>query len=117
MSNSAVVPALEAEENSTFTTEEEPKKVAEAAGPKQAKKSKKPKAPKKPKALKKPKSHPPITHMIMDAVKTLNKRRGSSISAIKAFIADKYKVDVKKLAPFIKKVLKRAVAKGELIAE
>merc|ERR1711972_963486 len=49
------------------------------------------------------------------AIKTLKERGGSSLQAIKKYIAANYKVDVDKLAPFIKKYLKNAVAKGVLV--
>lgn len=60
-------------------------------------------------------SHPPTSEMVNNAVKTLKERGGSSLQAIKKFIAANYKVDVEKLAPFIKKYLKSAVVKGVLI--
>lgn len=60
-------------------------------------------------------SHPPTADMVNNAVKTLKERGGSSLQAIKKFIAANYKVDVEKLAPFIKKYLKSAVVKGILI--
>lgn len=67
---------------------------------------------KKPKA--KP-SHPPTSEMVNTAIKTLKERGGSSLQAIKKYIAANYKVDVEKLAPFIKKYLKSAVTAGTLI--
>ena len=45
---------------------------------------------------------------------TLKERGGSSLQAIKKYLAAQYKADVEKLAPFIKKFLKSAVAKGQL---
>lgn len=68
--------------------------------------------------LKKPKSaptHPPTQQMVDAAIKTLKERGGSSLLAIKKYIAATYKVDVQKLAPFIKKYLKGAVASGKLV--
>ena len=53
--------------------------------------------------------------MVVNAVKTLKERGGLSLQAIKKFLAAQYKVDVEKLAPFIKKFLKSAVAKGKLL--
>lgn len=70
------------------------------------------------KTVKKPKakpSHPPTAEMVNNAVRTLKERGGSSLQAIKKFIAANYKVDVEKLAPFIKKYLRAAVTKGVLI--
>ena len=76
-----------------------------------------PKAPKV-KAAKKPAKkaeHPPVASMVTAAVKELKDRKGSSLAAIKKHIAANNKVDVAKLAPFIKKFLKKAVADGKLL--
>ncbi|CRL07065.1 CLUMA_CG020041, isoform A [Clunio marinus] len=67
------------------------------------------------KPKKAPKSHPPVSDMIVAAIRTLKERGGSSLQAIKKYLAAQYKVDVEKLAPFIKKYLKSAVAKGQLL--
>merc|ERR1711963_1270613 len=53
--------------------------------------------------------------MVLAAVKALKERNGSSLPAIKKYIAANYKVDTVKLAPFIKKALKSMVEKKELI--
>ncbi|XP_070498095.1 histone H1B-like [Chironomus tepperi] len=84
------------------------------ASPAKAKKEKKPKSD-KPKNPKAPRTHPPISEMVVNAVKTLKERGGSSLQAIKKFLVAQYKVDVDKLAPFIKKFLKSAVEKGQLL--
>ncbi|KAJ3631853.1 hypothetical protein MTP99_012958 [Tenebrio molitor] len=55
-------------------------------------------------------SHPPTPEMVNNAIKGLKERRGSSLQAIKKFVAANYKVDAEKVAPFIKKYLKDAVA-------
>merc|ERR1712183_273106 len=68
--------------------------------------------PKKAPAAKKPKAkptHPPASAMIAAAIKALKERNGSSLAAIKKYIAATYKVDVVKLAPFIRKALKKGV--------
>ena len=78
---------------------------AKPATPK-AKKASKPKA--------KP-SHPKTTVMVTAAIKALKERNGSSLPAIKKYIAANYKVDTVKLAPFIKKALKSLVEKKVLI--
>jgi histone H1/5 len=57
-------------------------------------------------------SHPPTPEMVNNAIKGLKERRGSSLQAIKKFVAANYKVDAEKVAPFIKKYLKGAVASG-----
>ncbi|CAK1596779.1 unnamed protein product [Parnassius mnemosyne] len=67
---------------------------------------------KKPKA--KP-THPKTSEMVTSAIKELKERSGSSLQAIKKYIAAQYKVDAEKLAPFIRKYLKSAVESGALI--
>lgn len=75
--------------------------------------------PKKSKAAasKKPRAkpaHPPTSDMVNAAIKNLKERGGSSLQAIKKYIAANYKVDAEKLAPFIRKYLKSAVVAGTL---
>lgn len=53
--------------------------------------------------------------MVYNAIKSLKERGGSSLQAIKKYIAANYKVDSEKHAPFIKKYLKAAVATGDLV--
>ncbi|KOB67773.1 Histone H1 [Operophtera brumata] len=53
--------------------------------------------------------------MVKSAIKMLKERSGSSLKAIKKYIAAEYKVDSEKLAPFIRKYLKSAVESGALI--
>lgn len=60
-------------------------------------------------------SHPPTSELVMNAIKTLKDRQGSSLQAIKKHIASNYSLDTEKLAPFIKKYLKNATASGKLI--
>ena len=60
-------------------------------------------------------SHPATSELVLNAIKTLQDRNGSSLQAIKKFIASHYKLDTDKLAVFIKKYLKNAVAAGKLI--
>lgn len=60
-------------------------------------------------------SHPATSELVLNAIKTLQDRNGSSLQAIKKFIASHYKLDTDKLALFIKKYLKNAVAAGKLI--
>ena len=59
--------------------------------------------------------HPRTSEMVANAIKSLKERGGSSLQAIKKYIAANYKVDSEKLSPFIKKYLKTAVASGELV--
>lgn len=60
-------------------------------------------------------NHPPTAQMVDSAIKTLKERGGSSLLAIKKYLAANYKVDADKLAPFIKKYLKSSVESGRLI--
>lgn len=73
---------------------------------------------KKSAASKKPRTkpaHPRTSEMVGNAIKSLKERGGSSLQAIKKYVAANYKVDAEKLAPFIKKYLKSAVQSGELV--
>ena len=79
--------------------------------PSKAKKAKTVSAAKKSKA---PATHPPVSEMVLAAVKSLKERNGSSAQAIKKYIAVNYKVEVDRLQPFIKKYLKSAVTSGAL---
>ena len=72
---------------------------------KKATKAKKPKV---------PAAHPPVATMVVAAITALKERNGSSLAAIKKYIAGNYKCDVAKLAPFIRKFLKKAVEDGKL---
>ncbi|XP_076669252.1 uncharacterized protein LOC143369326 [Andrena cerasifolii] len=60
-------------------------------------------------------SHPPTSEMVNSAIKDLKDRKGSSLQAIKKYIASTYKVDGEKLAPFIKRYLKTAVTSGAVV--
>ena len=60
-------------------------------------------------------THPKTSVMVVAAIKALKERNGSSLPAIKKYIAANYKVDTVKLAPFIKKALKSMVEKKVLI--
>ena len=79
--------------------------AAAAPSPKKATKAKKPA---------KKADHPPVASMVNAAITNLKDRKGSSLAAIKKYIAANYKVDVAKLAPFIRRYLKKAVADGKL---
>ncbi|XP_043468068.1 histone H1A, sperm-like [Leptopilina heterotoma] len=60
-------------------------------------------------------AHPPASEMVVAAITHLNEKGGSSLQAIKKFIAGKYVVDVERQATFIRKYLKAAVANKTLI--
>jgi hypothetical protein len=76
-------------------------------------------SPKKTKSsAKKPRNkpvHPRTSEMVENAIKSLKERGGSSLQAIKKYIAANYKADSEKLSPFIKMYLNTAVASGELV--
>ncbi|XP_055710253.1 histone H1-II-like [Phlebotomus papatasi] len=93
--------------------EETSVEVAPAVSPS----GKKAKAPKSA-AAKKPRvkpTHPKTSEMVNKAIKDLKERGGSSLQAIKKFVAANYKVDAEKLAPFIRRYLKSAVTSGALV--
>ncbi|XP_055697460.1 histone H1-II-like [Phlebotomus papatasi] len=91
--------------------EETSVEVAPAVSP-AGKKTKAPKTAKKPRV--KP-THPKTSEMVNNAIKDLKERGGSSLQAIKKFVAANYKVDAEKLAPFIRRYLKSAVTSGALV--
>lgn len=67
---------------------------------------------------KKPKAspqHPKVAEMVNTAISFLKDRKGSSLQAIKKYIASQYKVDVQKISPKINKYLKNSVESGTLI--
>merc|ERR1712018_614106 len=63
---------------------------------------------------KKPAEHPPTASMVKAAIKALKERNGSSLQAIKKYIAANYKYDVVKNARFINKALKKLSDDGVL---
>jgi|ERR1700712_351157 len=87
--------------------------VAASETPTKAKKEKKTGG--KAKAPKAKPNHPPTSEMVNNAIKALKERGGSSLQAIKKYIAANYKVDAEKVSPFIKKYLKSAVVSGSLV--
>lgn len=60
-------------------------------------------------------THPPVATMVVEAIKKLKNRRGSSLLAIKRYISASYTVDVKRLSSNIKCFLKSAAASGRLV--
>lgn len=63
---------------------------------------------------KKPMDHPPVAEMVKSAISGLKERKGSSLAAIKKYVAANNKVDMDRLASFIRRYLKKAVADGKL---
>lgn len=97
-------------------TSQVPAAAAAAAAASSATKSPKKKA--APRGSGKPKSaptHPKVSAMVTASIGALKERGGSSLQAIKKYMAGNYKVDVEKLSPFIRKYLKSAVASGALV--
>lgn len=60
-------------------------------------------------------THPKVSEMVNNAIRSLKERGGSSLQAIKKYMAANYKLDINRMTPFIRKYLKSAVANGELI--
>ncbi|XP_044590736.1 histone H1-beta, late embryonic-like [Cotesia glomerata] len=60
-------------------------------------------------------THPSAGDMVTAAVTALAEKNGSSLQAIKKYIAANYKVEIEKQSMFIKKFLKAAVEKGTLV--
>merc|ERR1719382_2136758 len=60
---------------------------------------------------------PPVAEMVPTAIRALrdNPRKGSSLSAIKGFMAEEWGINVQTYAPKIKKYLLRAVESGEVV--
>ena len=58
--------------------------------------------------------HPPVASMVNAAIAALKDRKGSSLPAIKKYVAATYKVDIEKLAPFVRRYLRKAVQDGKL---
>ena len=107
-SKSSVLSDIHLDSNSASTENLQKFIMSDAPAPKQVKKATKASKPKAPAA------HPPVAAMVLAAINALKERNGSSLPAIKKYIAANYKCDVAKLAPFIRKFLKKAVEDGKL---
>ena len=71
-----------------------------------------------PKKARKPRpkaAHPSTVEMVTAAIGVLKERGGSSLAAIKKYMASNYKVDAGRLAPFIRACLKKGVASGVFV--
>ena len=62
----------------------------------------------------KPAAHPPTSVMVTAAISAMKDRKGSSLAAIKKYIAANYKVDVTRISVFIRAAVKKGVASGTL---
>merc|ERR1712141_527049 len=67
------------------------------------------------KAKKPEASHPTSSVMVKAAIENLKERKGSSLVAIKKYIATNYKADPVKMSAFIKKALKSGVEKKTIL--
>ena len=61
------------------------------------------------------KNHPPVSDMVNQALLEIKARGGSSMTAIKKYIADTYKVDGDKMKPYIKRYVKTSLETGRLV--
>lgn len=62
----------------------------------------------------KPRAHPPTREMVRTAIANLKDRKGSSLQAIKNYIASNYRVDMARMNPHIKASIKAQVSSGVL---
>lgn len=60
-------------------------------------------------------AHPSTAIMVTCAIKDLKERKGSSLPAIKKYLATNYQVDPTKLAPFIRRFLKASAINGTVV--
>merc|ERR1712208_117662 len=90
-----------------------PRKRSRSKSPKKGKKARS-KSPKK-RTQKKSAAHPPVAEMVVAAVTGLKERKGSSLAAIKKYVGAHYRCDAEKLAPFIRRFVKKAVRDGTLV--
>ena len=60
---------------------------------------------------------PPVAEMVPTAIRALreNPRKGSSLSAIKGFMAEEWGINIQTYAPRIKKFILKSVENGELL--
>nr|XP_045591728.1 histone H1B, sperm-like [Procambarus clarkii] len=61
-------------------------------------------------------AHPKTSQMVLAAVAALKDRKGSSLQAIKKYVVAKNKVEAAKIAIYIRRFLKKAVADGIVLA-
>nr|XP_045590670.1 histone H1-like [Procambarus clarkii] len=60
-------------------------------------------------------AHPKTSQMVLAAVAALKDRKGSSLQAIKKYVVANNKVEAAKIAIYIRRFLKKAVADGILV--
>ncbi|KAI0210160.1 hypothetical protein LSAT2_005093 [Lamellibrachia satsuma] len=59
--------------------------------------------------------HPPVAKMVMGAVGALKNNRGSSLQAIRHYLAATYHVNPAKLKTYVRRFVKKALADGTLV--
>ena len=62
-----------------------------------------------------PSSHPPVADMVTAAINELKDRKGTSLQAIKKYVATNYQTDPNRINYYIRNFLKSAVEKGILV--
>ncbi|CAI9159882.1 unnamed protein product [Rangifer tarandus platyrhynchus] len=69
-----------------------------------------------PGAVRAPRRHPPVLHMVLEALQAGERRRGTSVAAIKVYILQKYPtVDALRLSHLLKQALATGLHRGLLI--
>ena len=70
---------------------------------------------KKARRVAKPRAYPSSSTMVQAAIAALKERRGSSLAAIKKYIAANYKCDMTRMNVHIRNAIRTGVAKGTLV--
>ena len=70
---------------------------------------------KKARRVAKPRAYPSSSAMVQAAIAALKERRGSSLAAIKKYIAANYKCDMTRMNVHIRNAIRTGVAKGTLV--
>ncbi|VDK32844.1 unnamed protein product [Taenia asiatica] len=60
-------------------------------------------------------SHPPVFEMIKNAIASSKDRKGTSLAVIKKYVASHYKVDMKRIAPHIRRTIVHGIDNGALV--
>lgn len=95
-------------------SEETPKEDSEEKAGKKKKEQSEKKAKAKSK-VRKNADNPPFHDMIIEALETLDERKGTTLVAIKRYLEDYYHVDVHACKRFIKRVIISGVESGQII--
>ncbi|KAL5107502.1 Histone H1 gonadal [Taenia crassiceps] len=60
-------------------------------------------------------SHPPVLEMVKDAIASSKDRKGASLAVIKKYVASHYKVDIKRIAPHLRRAIVHGISNGALV--